>query len=73
MSRRLSRFEPRPEAHVVVSDDVADRALALFQPVAPRQLTREEARTMAGRLVRFAQILLEAGPLEPAEPEVVRE
>ncbi|MCK6502475.1 hypothetical protein L6R53_03610 [Myxococcota bacterium] len=65
MSRpRVSRTEHHPEAHVTISDDLADRALAALQPHAPRQLTRDEARTMAGRLVRFAEILLQAGPPE---------
>lgn len=65
MSRtRVWRTEHHPEAHVTVSDELADRALEAIQPHAPRQLSRDEARTMAGRLVRFAEILLQAGPPE---------
>jgi regulator of sirC expression with transglutaminase-like and TPR domain len=70
--RRVSRHEPRPPAHLAVSDEVADRALAVIQPHAPRQLSREEARMMAGRLIRFAEILLQAGPLDPRPDEVPR-
>lgn len=72
MGRRDQTFVPSPSACLVVSDELADRALEAIQPHAPRKLTREEARTMAGRLVRFAEILLQAGPLDPHPDEVPR-
>lgn len=58
---------PTPSTSLVVSDALADEALRAIQPFAPRDLTREEARAMASRLLRFIEILASA-PERDAAP-----
>lgn len=43
---------------VSVSDDLADRAVAMFAPISPEPLTRDDGREIVSNLARFTDLLM---------------